>query len=264
MTVQPSALPIVLVHGFIGHLQSVGRHGDTGLFAPDLLGYGRFRDYAASAINVSAQVDHVMDQIDRAVGNARVLVVAHSAGATIAIRLAQLHPSRIAALLIAEGNLAASDAFLAARLGPMSLPDVQDWLGRMRDDPARLLRADGVPITEVNLTRMGDWLRYQDAAALHQMARSILLETVTPNYELAVSKVMRQTPTGLIFGARSPHKRLLAEPVRSAIVSSSVIADSGHLLPLEAPERFREEIDRFAARCLDQTATGALIAGYGS
>ena len=180
MTVSAPRLPIVLIHGFIGHLQFAELTGDGAMLAPDLLGYGQRRDCDVQAITVRGQVDHLMAEINAWVGPWQpVLLVAHSAGATVAIRLAQRYPARIGGLLIAEGNLAASDAFLAARLGPMSVAQVEQWLGTMRADPARLLTADGVPVSASTLARMHSWLHHQEAEALHRMARSVLLESVT-------------------------------------------------------------------------------------
>lgn len=262
MTFSSPRLPIVLVQGFIGHLQFAELTAGGAILAPDLLGYGTCRDGAAQSITVRSQVDHLMSMINAWVGPTQpVLIVAHSAGATVAIRLAQRHPARIGGLLIAEGNLAASDAFLAARLGPMSLAQVDHWLGRMRADPDRLLTAAGVTVNPVTLARMHSWLFHQDAEALHQMARSVLLESVTPNYALAVATVTREIPTGLVFGARSPNKRLLGEPVKSASVATMVMDDVGHLLPLEAPGLFRVQIATFAAM-VEELAGGRFRAAF--
>lgn len=248
MTSSPPRLPIVLIHGFIGHLQFAELIDGGTILAPDLLGYGQYRACDAQTITVRGQVDHLLHTINAWVGSRQpVLVVAHSAGATVAVRLAQRYPARVGGLLIAEGNLAASDAFLAARLGPMSLAQVEHWLGRMRADPERLLAADGVPVNPDTLARMQGWLQHQDAEALHRMARSVLLESVTPNYALTVATVTRDVPTGLVFGERSPNKRMIAEPVKSSIVATMVMADVGHLLPLEAPGGFRLQIAAFAA-----------------
>lgn len=127
------------------------------LLAPDLRGRGRssgVRGPAGMAVH-AADMAVVLD----AFGVADALVVGHSMGAFVAVVLADLHPDRVAGLVLVDGGLPLDvpagldpEQVVALILGPtaarmrMRFPSVVDYLDFWRVHPA--FRADWTPELE--------------------------------------------------------------------------------------------------------------------
>lgn len=230
-------LPVVYVHGFIGHLRFPElRTGldATRVISPDLLGFGEYANRLPRTI--ADQVEHLELQISREFGNAPVLLVGHSGGAAICVRFAQAYPERVAGMVSAEGNLAPSDAFLSSRLAPMSGNAVRAWLEKARANPQAFVAQERLVFDPTQLARLDGWLNHQSADAIHAMARALLVETVHPGYGMAVASVMASVPTYLIQGAKSVSA--LGVPPRLIAMAARTISipGAGHLMVLEAPE----------------------------
>lgn len=233
--------PIVYVHGFIGHMNNPELRKGLDLsrvLAPDMLGYGRHADAPSSRVTVSGQVTHLREAIERVFGFEPVVLVGHSAGAALCVRYAQAYPGGVAALVSAEGNLMPSDAFLSSRLAPMTLDNVTLWLKRVRENPGAFLAQDHVEPTQANVRQAHEWLHHQSAPVIQAMARSLLVETVHPDYAKAVFAVMEAVPTYLISGARSVQALVAPTTVTSRAAGQRIIAGTGHMMILEAPMAF--------------------------
>lgn len=232
-------LPIVFVHGFIGHLQFPelrARLVAERVFSPDLLGYGTFSTVLPGSLR--EQVVHLDRQIAGRFGSEPVLLVGHSGGAAVCMQFAHAFASRVAGIVSAEGNLAPSDAYLSSRLAPMPVGEVRAWLDQARADPSKFLAQERVTADPLRLSRFRAWLDHQSAEVIHAMARALLVETVHPGYASVVRQVMANIPTYLVGGARSRAARSVSPQLITLAAGSTVIADSGHMMVLEAPEVF--------------------------
>jgi pimeloyl-ACP methyl ester carboxylesterase len=240
-------LPIVFVHGFIGHLHFPElRAALTAerVISPDLLGYGRFASMPAGSLR--DQVVHLERQIAGTFGSEPVLLVGHSGGAAVCVQFAQAFPSRVAGIVSAEGNLAPSDAYLSSRLAPMAADKVRAWLEQARNDPAALLAQERVVADPVRLGRFKAWLDHQSSEVVHAMARALLVETVHPGYASAVRQVMTHTPTYFIRGARSGAALGVSPQLIGLGAGCRVIPEAGHLMVIEAPEAFSAAVAEIA------------------
>lgn len=238
-------LPVFFVHGIIGHLQFPELHSHLlqgTAFSPDLFGYGVHRNAQSEQLSVVEQARHLARCIDRLAGSAMVILVAHSAGAAVAMRYARAHPNRVAAIVSAEGNLESSDAFLASRLAPMSAHAIRDWLEEARHDPGMMWRREGRRPTADGLARMREWLDHQPAQAIHAAAKAVLLDTGRAAYAKETQEVMAQVPTYLAAGAWTTPA--LRAPAWAAALAQElrVIDNAGHLMVLEQPEAFSQYV----------------------
>lgn len=243
--------PVVYIHGFIGHLRFPEL--STGLpagyvHAPDLLGYGPYADAAPSRMSIAHQVDHLAQWIDRELGGKPPVLVAHSAGAAVAITYARKYPHRIAALVSAEGNLAPSDAFLSSRLAPMTVQGVADWLEGARRDPGGLLTSDGYRLSGKALERLSELLNHQNAQTIHAAARAVLMETLRPGYSADVMMVMAHVPTFLIYGERTPQGMGVPPRLRDMAEGEFIIEGTGHAMVIERPEAVADAVAQVLSR----------------
>jgi lipase len=96
---------VLAVHGLTGH----GRRWETlaatelpgvAVAAPDLIGHGR--STWAPPWTIDANADALASVIEDAQATEPVVVVAHSFGCAVALRLAATHPDRVAALVLLD------------------------------------------------------------------------------------------------------------------------------------------------------------------
>jgi pimeloyl-ACP methyl ester carboxylesterase len=195
--------PIIYVHGVLGHLRFAELADGlpaSPVLKPDLLGYGRYRAVPARELDLTAQAEHLHTLIGASFGLAPVVLVAHSAGAAIAVRYAQRYPRAVGALVSTEGNLAASDTFLSARLAVMTPSQVARWLEGVRTAPGPWLAQQRLQATPMHLQRLLDWLDNQPAEVVHAMCRALVSETAVPRYAAAVRETFARHPVHLIMG----------------------------------------------------------------
>lgn len=114
---EAAGLPVLAVHGITAHHQSwarVAAHLDgVRVIAPDLRGRGQSR-----ALPMPGRLDDHADDLVAVLdhyGIERAVVVGHSMGGFVTVRLAQRHPERMAAALLVDGGLPLPD--------PASKPD---------------------------------------------------------------------------------------------------------------------------------------------
>jgi pimeloyl-ACP methyl ester carboxylesterase len=243
--------PVVYIHGFIGHLRfpelTIGLPADH-VYAPDLLGYGQYVEAAPSRMSIAHQADHLAQWIEKELDGTPPLLVAHSAGAAVAITYARKYPHRVAALISAEGNLAPSDAFLSSRLAPMTVQGVADWLENARRDPGGLLTSDVYRLTGKALDRLSVLLNHQEAPTIHAAARAVLMETLRPGYAADVMMVMAHVPTFLIYGERTQQGMGVPPRLRDMAEGEFTIEGTGHAMVIERPEAVADAVAQVLAR----------------
>ncbi|MFI5680163.1 alpha/beta fold hydrolase [Streptomyces cellulosae] len=199
-------LPVLFVHGLIGPFaeeRTLSQLQPSVLLAPDLLGYGADADVAADSITIDAQVAYVQAAVERAVGESRVHLVAHSVGFVIAATFAHRFPERVAKLVSVEGNFTLADAFWSAQLARMTPGEVHDLLESDRRDPQRWLRDAGVHASAGHVRAAAEALAFQPSTTLQAMARAVVEYTGEPAYERLLKAVFARTPVHLVAGARS-------------------------------------------------------------
>jgi pimeloyl-ACP methyl ester carboxylesterase len=86
-------------------------------------------------------------------------------------------------------------------------------------------------------------LNHQGASIVQAMARTVVEETVQPGYLATVKLVVDQgTPLHLLAGGRSHADWRVPPWARKAAASRAIVADTGHMLMLEAPQQFCEVV----------------------
>lgn len=237
--------PLVLVHGLIGTLQvpdllqyfPMGR-----AIAPDLLGYGSFRDVPPNEISIPEQVRHLHRVVQQHFGSERVHVVGHSVGGLIAMLLAHAHPEQVESVVSVEGNFTLNDAFWSSSVARMQQAEVEQMLVDFRDEPDVWLAGSGIA-ADANALRVADrWLRYQPATTIQAMARSVVRETSSPEYLVNVRSVFAQHPVYLVAGERSVGDWDVQDWARQQAARFVVIPATGHLMMLERPAEFAAAI----------------------
>ena len=250
-------LPAVLVHGLIGTLddQDLVRHfWPRPILAPDLLGYGTYVRTPLTGIGLGAQVDHLQRQLDDA-GLERVHLVGHSVGGAVAALFADQYPGRAASLVSVEGNFSLADAFWSSSVAAMTVGKVEEMLSGQRADPAGWLRDAGVVPEDGRLALARRWLDQQPASTVHAMARAVVETTGQPAYERMLRRVFDRTPVYLVSGERSRDAWHVPTWALTKARSLTVIADAGHLVMIEAPQRFGETISLLLADAESRLAT---------
>ena len=127
----PGPVQVLAIHGLTGHGQRwqhlAGHLPETTIAAPDLLGHGRSSWAApwtldANAAALGALLD---DEAD-----APVLVIGHSFGGAVALRLAAARPDRVAALLLLDPAVGLDGGWMRdiadAMLSSPDYPDVEE------------------------------------------------------------------------------------------------------------------------------------------
>lgn len=243
-------LPVVLVHGLIGSFadpRATALLRPAPVLCPDLLGYGTQAHADPDGISIEAQVEHVLAAVDRHAPGTPVTVAGHSVGGAIAMAFAHRFPDRVARVVNVEGNFTVADAFWSAQLARMPAAEVAALVDRDRADPARWLRDSGVEPTGDRIRCAAEALRFQPARTVHAAARAVVDFTGRPGYERLLREVFRRTPVHLVAGARSRAGWHVPAWALTAAAGYDELADSGHMVMLEAPEAFGRLLGRLAA-----------------
>lgn len=243
----PDALPVLFLHGwgcsaFSWHrtLEPVAAAGHP-VFAPDLRGHGwSDKPLAHAAYTLDAMVDWARGLLD-ALALGRALVVAHSMGGAIALRLAQREPARVAGLVLAAPvgfGAVARTRWLRALTPALVAP----LLPRLA---TRALVAVGLRMGYGTVGTPGerDVDEYWAPTADPRFARAMwhLSHAFDWGPEDAGALAALGVPVHALFGGRDDLIRAdLAAPLlaRLADAQIEVVPGAGHVIPEETPERF--------------------------
>ena len=236
---------VLFVHGWAcsayGWRRNLGPIAAAGYraLAPDLRGHGwsdKPLDDASryGAVALAAQLADVLD----AMGTRRALVVGHSMGAAVSLRLAAAHPDRVAALVLAApvGFGGVSRTWWLRLVTPTV---VEPLLGTVVTRP---LFALGL---RMGYGRLGNpterdideyWAPTADPAFLRALRRVAHAFDWAVGPQEAYARV--QCPVHCLFGERDDLIRLRtarAGMARLPRVRAETVPDAGHVLPEETP-----------------------------
>lgn len=232
-----TVLPVVYVHGAVGHLRFPElRQGlDGPVLTPDLIGYGAFSGSPSPAMAVSRQAAHLGAQIALIVGDTPAVLVGHGGGTVVCMRLALSQPQRVAAVVGIGGWLEPSVMF--SGLAAMSPARAAGWFAEARRRPEQLLATDHVLPTPSQVERLRDWLHHQPAATALVMARALLAESTHPSFLTQMYAALTQTPTYLVRGDRAHIDAGCDADVQRLVRTTLVVEGAGEAAVLERPER---------------------------
>ncbi|MCA1825209.1 MAG: alpha/beta fold hydrolase [Mycobacteriales bacterium] len=254
-------VPILFLHGFptssylwrdvqrdVGH-----RHRS---YAVDLVGLGRSEHPTAGPYDLAGQAQLLVGLLDELAVD-RVAVVGHDLGASVGVHITALARDRVAALVVMDGPVHA-DKWPAPVVVPLLAPVIGDLqvaalarlpaLGR-RYLGAQLARGLRVaPLTSREL----DCYAAPLLSATGGRGLLRLLRAVDPQaLEAAWRLVCADPPPALVLWAEedvwesAAYGRRVADELTGA--AWVPIADAGHFLPEDRPERVAEEIEAFLA-----------------
>jgi pimeloyl-ACP methyl ester carboxylesterase len=230
--------PVVLVHAFPldGRMWEAQRRGLgalTRVLVPDLPGFG-----ASTGHRVRPDLDCWADDLERrlalSLGRGPVVLCGLSMGGYVALRLADRHPHRVAALVLADTRARADDA-----------------TGRQaRDRAIAAVRRDGVVgLVDDLVPRLVSGVA---SPAVRDRVRRLALDQ-SPEAVIAALEAMRDRPdsTPVLERLRVPvvvivgeHDQLTPPPEAATTAAAAgdgtlhVIAGAGHLSSLERPDEF--------------------------
>jgi pimeloyl-ACP methyl ester carboxylesterase len=257
-----TALPLLMLHGVpaTSYLwRDVARdlEHDRLCLMPDLVGCGESeRPPGRQSYRLDAQAGVLLELLGR-LGIDRFAVLGTDLGGAVAVQVAALSRTtatgpRAEALLLSGAPVHAL-AWPSPPAVPLLLPGVGEaLLGAMRSRPSVARRvvasALGARLSDRELDRYLAALGTRDdAAALLRLVRGVDLGPVERSWEELRKAPL---PTLVLWGEqdrlRSPAygRRLAAEMPGAVWVP---VADAGHLLPAERPERVAEEVAGFLA-----------------
>ncbi len=237
--------PVVLVHGLFGHLNdprilhAIAKHN---VFAPDLLGYGAYRNYPLEGLVLQQQVDHVAGFIGD-LDLAPVNLVGHSVGGAISVLLAARYPELVATFTSVEGNCSLKDAFWSAQIARQDLAEVETIIDGYKADPEGWIAGAGVGINDWTQKLARDWLDNQPASTIKAQAHAVVEATRQPEYLHAIRKLMlSDLPYHLVAGELSRKDWDLPDWALGLAASNHDIPGTGHLMMAENPDSFGETI----------------------
>ena len=160
----------------------------------------------------------------------QVVVLGHSFGGRVAVRLAASHPDQV-------GGLVLSGAPLRRPAGVASKP-------RLRFRAARGLAARGL-VSQQRMERVRQRYGSEDYRAASGVMREVLVRTLAEDYAAAIAAV--RCPVELVWGdddtgAPLATAQWLQHELRDARLV--VCPGAGHLTPLTAPGELRAAIER--------------------
>jgi pimeloyl-ACP methyl ester carboxylesterase len=231
---------VVALHGwrrthadFAASLGPSAPQGPLPVLAPDLPGFG-----ATPPPTVAWGSDQyaaaVAPLLLESTATAGMVVVGHSLGGRVAVRLAAARPELVGALVLCGAPL----------LRPA---------GRGRRPPAafraaRLLHRTGL-LGAARMERARQRHGSADYRAAHGVMRDILVRLVNERYDDALDAL--RCPVELLWGdddAAAPLATAQALAARLPGAHLEIVAGAGHLIPLTAPDALRAAVERAAAR----------------
>ena len=249
---QASTLPTVLfLHGYplnrrMWHPQMIGLAHSARLLAPDLRGFGE-SGATAGAYSMELLADDLIAFLDQLGITQPVLVCGLSMGGYIALALYRKYPQRVRGLILTATRAAADSPEAKAN----------------RDKAIALAEKEGAEaITRLMLPKMLAAQSFSSRPELVNQVRKIMLDSSVPGIT-GVLAGMRDRPDStsllsritvpvqLIFGEEDQFvSKPEVENMRSSIKDAQLhwIADAGHLINLEQPEKFNLFVQEFLAR----------------
>jgi pimeloyl-ACP methyl ester carboxylesterase len=199
------------------------------LLVPDLVGYGRTpRDGRPRSLD--DHVDDLVAWLDRR-GEGQVIVLGHSMGGALAVKLAERHPDRVRLVIDVEGNTSPADCVYSGRAAALPLADFLDH-GRtaMLGDIYRAGAADAAQRGYYASQRLCC------PETFHLNSRELLARSEPE--DLAQRRVALSIPLVYLAGApggASPRSR---ELLAAAGVDVREIRPSGHWPFIDRPDEF--------------------------
>jgi pimeloyl-ACP methyl ester carboxylesterase len=243
----PSRRALVLLHGAGGdHLSwpsQLRRLSDYRIFAPDLPGHGKSRGHGLQKIS---DYGNALARWLRSLELPRVYLIGHSMGGAIALWLAVHHPELLRGLVLISTG---------ARL-PVNLTLIEE-----------LSTSQG---TQVAVDRILDWSFSPNAPrSLVDVVRKTMLANrpsvlagdllACDAIDLSGHLAEIDLPTLVLVGSgdqMTPLKFSEALATRISKAELQIIPQTGHMLPLEAPDQVEERLRTF----LERNAGGGNIA----
>jgi pimeloyl-ACP methyl ester carboxylesterase len=234
---------VVALHGwrrthadFAASLGPGAPAGPLPTLAPDLPGFGATPEPAV-AWGSGEYAEAVARLLEEAVGPSPgpgLVVVGHSLGGRIAVRLAAAHPELVESLVL-------SGAPLVPRPGSAHRPPVAYRAVRA------LHRAHVVSAARMERARQRHGSA--DYRAAHGVMRDVLVRLVNERYDDALSALA--CPVELVWGEDDTEvpvesARALVDVIPEATLT--VCPGAGHLVPLTAPAALRGAVERALAR----------------
>jgi pimeloyl-ACP methyl ester carboxylesterase len=191
-------LPLVLIHGMAGDASfwgSMVRALGPGhrVVIPELRGHGRSGQPADGDYSITAHAQDLVAVVE-GLGLARVVLVGHSFGASVAIEAATLMPTRVAGMLLldAAGDFShvppeALEGFIAGMEHPAHYTETVEGafdvaLEGATAETERRVRASIMAAPPVMIVAMyKSLLRYRPVSSLRQYSGQLLLVTAPTN-----------------------------------------------------------------------------------
>ena len=226
--------------GFTSQLAYFGQAGWRAL-AWDMPGYGQ--SAALNPIDFPALADALLRMLDAA-GIQHAVLIGHSMGGMVAQQAWTQYPQRIAGLVIAASSPAFGNStgdfqkqFVAQRLAPLdagkTMADVADALIPTMVAPA--YQGAGFALARACMSAVPSATYRASIQALVTFEQRAALPTITvPTLCLAAECDTTAPPEVM---------RRMAEKIPDAVFQ--VLADAGHLLCFEQPDRFNAVIECF-------------------
>ena len=237
--------PLLLVHGFGAstadyeeHVQGLLARSHRAI-AVDLYGFGWSERSADFRYDLALWSDQLAGTLD-ALGAARASVVGHSMGGAVAAYFAAHHPERVDRLILADALYPLAPAEIPLVFRALRTPLVGEALLALSADPS----APG--FSAAYRERAREWYRIRGT-------RSAFLRYVRdPDRpaELTASYPKIAAPTLVLHGSADAFVPVAAmERAAPAIPAARIvtIADGGHFLLRDTPDRFVQEVDAFLA-----------------
>jgi pimeloyl-ACP methyl ester carboxylesterase len=202
--------------------------------APDLPGFGATPEPARpwGSEDYAAAVADVLRSGDGPAPGQGIVVVGHSLGGRVAVRLAAAHPELVAAVVLSGAPLVSV-------------------AGRSRPRPAfRVARAlhRAHVVGDARMEQMRRRFGSADYRAAQGVMRDVLVRLVNERYDDALAAL--RCPVELVWGdddteAPPAVARAIAAAVPQAVLT--LCPGAGHLTPLTAPDRLRAAAERAVA-----------------
>jgi 2-hydroxymuconate-semialdehyde hydrolase len=248
--------PLLLVHGlpttsYVWRDVVRALEHTAGCLVPDLLGLGGSeRPRARRDLALDGQAQALLGVLD-ALGVDRVAVAGQDLGGAVAVHLAALAPQRVAGLVLL-GTAVHADAWPVPAVLPLLVPGIGEvstaLLHRVPSLARRLLAASLGGARQPELDHyLAPLLSPGAGPALLRLLRAVDLVAV----EAAFRLVRAAPPPALVLWGerdrlhRLPYGRRVAGELPGA--GWVPVADAGHLLAQERPERVAEELAGFLA-----------------